>query len=404
MPVLIVLFCEGGVQMNRVQARVWKLADASWTTQEFRMAVSLHSHTHHSKEPAEFIPLFVERIPVLSRLVAIAMRRYQERTGIAVDFRRIYWTPPVSPSIVFRSEVSQIEEELGLSALVSITDHDTIVAPLELRQQPDSASIPISVEWTVPFADTSFHVGVHHLPPAGATEIMKELSRYTAEPNEGLLGNLLTLLDGSPETLLVLNHPCCDFYGLGAVKHEALLREFLTRWRDRIHALEFNAMRTWGENQQAVRVAEKFNLPVVAGGDRHGCRPNAVLNLSHVENWGEYVSEIRSGRRSDVLILPACEEPVRLRELQTVADIVRHYPSYPYGYRQFTDRVFVDLEGYSWHPLSFYWSGGMPLWLRPLFSGLAVLGSNRARPALRWFLSLLKESALATFPSDAVSN
>jgi hypothetical protein len=389
--------------MNRVQTRVRKQKELSTRLSEFRTAVSLHSHTHHSKEVAQFIPLFVQRIPILNQVLSSAIKRYEDRAGTAVDFRRVYWTPPVSPSIVLQSEIAQIEEKLSLAAVVSITDHDTIAAGLELCQQPGGASIPISVEWTIPFRGSSFHLGVHHLPPADAVEIMRRLNRYTAEPGDNGPSELLAFLDRCPESLSVLNHPCCNHSGVGAAQHRATLREFLTRYRPWIHALEFNAMRPFAENQEAVRLGDEYNLPVVAGGDRHGCRPNAVLNLSPAESWGDFVAQIRTRRQSDILLMTACEEPVRLRELQTVGDIVRHYPGYPYGYRQFTDRVFVDLEGYSWHPLSFYWSGGMPLWLRPLFFCLGLLGSNRFRPVLRCFLSLLRESALATFPSDAVS-
>jgi len=370
---------------------------------EFHTAVSLHSHTHHSKESAEFTPFFLQRIPLLGRLIACAARRYEDRTGLAVDFRRMYWTPPISPSLVAQSESSQIQEKLGLAALVSITDHDTIAAGPELQQGPAAASMPISVEWTVPFAGSPFHLGVHHLPPARSAEVMKELSRYTIEPNEDLLGDLLALLNGFPETLVVLNHPCCNHYGVGAMEHRASLGKFLTRYRPWVHALESNGMRPRIENQEALRMADGYDLPVVAGGDRHGCRPNVVLNLSRAECWGEFVAEIRRDRQSDVLLLPAYEEPVRLREIEIMADLFRHYPSYPYGYRQFTDRVFVDLEGYSWHRLSFYWSGGMPLWLRPVFGGVAALGSNPAHFILRCLLSLLPEKAIATFPSDIAS-
>ena len=389
--------------MKSAQTQIHRQHGTIQPVSGFCTGVSLHSHTHHSKESAEFIPLFVQRVPVLNKVVSSAVRRYEDRTGIALDFHRIYWTPPVSPAFVLQSETQQIEEKLGIASLVSITDHDTIAGALELRRGDGAAAIPISLEWTVPFAGTSFHLGVHHLPPVHSAEIMRELSSYTSEPNHELLGDLLALLGRSPETLLVLNHPGCDFFGLGRAKHEACLRDFLSQWRCHIHALEFNALRPPSENNQALRIAEEFGLPVVSGGDRHGCRPNGAVNLTQARCWGDYVAQIRNDRLSNLLILPVCEEPVRLRELQTVADVVRHYPNYRYGHRQFTDRVFVDLEGYSWHPLSFYWSGGMPLWLRPLFYGLGLLGSNQARPVLRCFLSLLKDKAFTTYPSEVIS-
>jgi hypothetical protein len=387
--------------LNRAQTQVWRVSEASGRMQEYRTAISLHSHTCHSKETADFIPVYIQRIPVLNRVIFGAVKRYEDRTGVAIDFRRIYWTPPVLPNTVLASETRQIEEKLGLAALVSITDHDTIAAPLSLRRQPSAASIPISVEWSIPFAGNTFHLGVHSLPPERSVELMNELSRYTAEPAERRLSELLALLGDSPETLVVLNHPYFDFARQGAAKHRASLQQFLSQYRPWIHAFELGGMRPWRESQEVMRLAQEYDLPIVAGGDRHGCRPNGVLNLSHSESWGDFVAEIRRNRRNDVLLMPACEEPVQVRELQIVSDVSRHYPGYPYGYRQFTDRIFVDLEGYSWHPLSFYWSGGMPLWLRPVFGALVVLGSDPTRPLLRRFLSLFGDNDLATWPTRA---
>ena len=41
---------------------------------------------------------------------------------------------------------------------------------------------PVSVEWTIPFGCTFFHIGVHNLPPANAIEIQEQLTRVTARP------------------------------------------------------------------------------------------------------------------------------------------------------------------------------------------------------------------------------
>jgi hypothetical protein len=72
-------------------------------------------------------------------------------------------------------ETSQIENQLGCRALVSLTDHDCIEAPLLLRVLDESSAAPISVEWTVPFHDTFFHLGVHNISRRRAHRIMKEL-------------------------------------------------------------------------------------------------------------------------------------------------------------------------------------------------------------------------------------
>lgn len=359
---------------------------------QFRTAVSLHSHTNHSRESLDFLPRYIEfhRIPLVSRLMQQKVKRYEQRSGKRVDFGQAYWTPPLTASMVLASERSQIEKKLGLAPLVSITDHDNIDGPLSLQRRPDTDWVPLSLEWTVPFGGNAFHMGVHNLPPADAAQIMAELSAYTAEPVEARLNDLFAFLGSSPETLVILNHPCCNFVRVGATEHWATLRKFIGQLRPWIHAVEINGMRPWHENQDALRLAEEYDFPVVAGGDRHGRRPNTVLNLTPAESWGDFVSQIRNKRCNDVLVLPAYNEPVRLRELATAADVLRRYPHHPDGQRRFGDRVFAYAEGYSWHPLSFYWDkgNGTPRWLPPIVRVVIVLGSDPVRPVLRRVLTL----------------
>ena len=391
--------------MNRAQTRVQRQTKTIKPVSEFRTAVSLHSHTYHSKETLDFLPRYIDfhRIPVVSGLVRSELKRYEARNGKAVDFRRAYWTPPVTPKMVLSSETSQIEDKLGLAALVSITDHDTIAGPLSLQEQSAIGWVPVSVEWTIPFAGNAFHIGVHNLPSASAIEIMKELARYTAHPVEETLDDLFAFLDGPSETLLVLNHPGCNFVRVAPSRHWDSLREFLARHRKWIHALELNGMRPWCENQDVLRLSEEYDLPIAAGGDRHGCRPNTMLNLSQGETWSDFVAQIRIGRRNDILVLPAYEEPVPLRELATGADVLRRYPHHPFGQRRFTDRVFADVEGYSWHPLSFYWDGGndMPKWLTPIVLTVVALGSDSVRPVLQKLFFVPGEYDRVTRPGKA---
>ena len=377
--------------MNQTETRVSSLKEAVGRVQGFQSAISLHSHTHYSKENLRLLPHYATRLPVVGRLVQLRLKDYEERHGRPLDFKRAYWTPPASPCDVLASETSQIEESLGLAALVSITDHDSIEAGLFLQQQRAAALIPISVEWTIPFAGNTFHVGVHCLPPDRATEIMRELAQYTAEPREEMLAELFILLERSPETLLILNHPCWDFMKVGSAKHDASLQEFMARWRQHLHALEVNGMRSWLENQEVVNMAEAYELPAVAGGDRHGLRPNTLLNLSPAKTWGDFAGEIRECRRSEILVMPSYEEPVPLRDLATLADALRYYPDYPNCRRRFTDRVFADTEGCGPQPLSFYWAedeARQPPWLQAVASLTVALGSDSVRPVLRRLLSL----------------
>jgi len=314
------------------------------------------------------------------------MQKYRnEHGGKSIDFSKAYWTPPMSPEMVLESETKQIEEKLALKPLVSITDHDTIAGPWDLQAKANGQLIPISVEWSIPFRGNCFHMGIHHLQPERALEIMDELARFTADPQEDRMCDLLVSLDSNHDTLIILNHPCCNFVKVGAAQHWATLQQFFDLCKPWIHAVEINGMRPWNENQKVPPLAEEWNLPLICGGDRHGCRPNTMLNLTAAETWGEFVDDVRQGRAFDIVILPAYEEPVRFRELATCGDVLRRYPDFPFGRRRFTDRIWADVEGYSWHPLSFYLDGGRgtPWWLPPIAAVVQFLGSDSVRPVLR---------------------
>lgn len=377
--------------MNQAQTQLFRQGKSSKQILKFRTAVSLHSHTRHSKENLGFLPRYIEyhRTPVVSRLLQAELKRYEESKGKKLDFHRAYWTPPVTPDMVLASETRQIEKKLGLAPLVSITDHDTIAGPLSLRAQPATAWVPVSVEWTIPCAGNFLHVGVHNLPPERSEEIMKELASYTAQPRDGVLADLLAVLDSFPETLLVLNHPFHNIYRVKGDKHLSSLRQFMARCRPWIHGIEINGMRSWGENQDVQSMAEEYDLPIIAGGDRHGRSANTVLNLTQAETLSDFIRGVREDRRNSILMLCTYEEPAPLRELATARDVLRNYPHYPYGQRRFTDRIFLEMEGYGWHPLSFYWDGGdgRPKWLSPVVRTVIALGSDPVRPILRRVLT-----------------
>ena len=133
--------------------------------------VSLHSHTNQSKETLDFISELSKDWSVLQPVMRWAERRCKRLTGIDPDYARSYWTPPLTPSLAFDLERRQIEEKLQLHGLVSITDHDDIQAPMLLRTVAASRHIPVSVEWTVPFGETAFHLGIHNLPSAHGSRV-----------------------------------------------------------------------------------------------------------------------------------------------------------------------------------------------------------------------------------------
>ena len=97
----------------------------------YQTAVSLHSHTSHSREELSFAHTACSFIPLVSRLMRFYDARCRRNRGFALDFDRAHWRPPLLPRMAFELEHKQILA-LGLHALVSITDHDDIGAPLLL--------------------------------------------------------------------------------------------------------------------------------------------------------------------------------------------------------------------------------------------------------------------------------
>ena len=96
----------------------------------FATGVSLHSHTSQSKETLDFIVELSTEWASLQPIMRWFEKRCLTRSGIRPDYARSYWTPPLTPRLAFDLERSQIENTLQLPALVSITDHDSIQAPL----------------------------------------------------------------------------------------------------------------------------------------------------------------------------------------------------------------------------------------------------------------------------------
>jgi len=145
--------------------------------------VSLHSHTSMSEETLTFIHKMFAYLPGLKQLFEFYEHRGRAN-GIKLDFERGHWRPPLVPRMAYDLEQSQIHT-LGLRALVSLTDHDNIDAPMLLRTVTSARGIPVSTEWSVPFQGTEFHLGVHNLPAADGAAWMQRFNDYRVRPNEG---------------------------------------------------------------------------------------------------------------------------------------------------------------------------------------------------------------------------
>ena len=350
--------------------------------ESFRSVVSLHSHTMHSREFLGRLPGYISKMPIASYIIEREIGKLHLYGRRIVDFNRIYWTPPLSPREALELEKEQIERLFRLPALVSISDHDNIEASLHLHMLDSTYRVPISVEWTIPYDQAVFHLGVHNLPISRATAWMKELASYTLKPRPELLRQLLHELNAEPSVLLVLNHPYWDIESTGREQHRDSLAIFLQKYGHLLHALELNGFRSRAENSEIIKLSETADLLLISGGDRHGFEPNALLNLTSATTFADFVDEIRLERRSQVVLMPQYFEPLRHRMLQGAWDALSDAPG-EFGRRHWMTRVFVqELDGST--PRLSDLAG-------PYFEGLidkfrwimALLVSPQVRPAVR---------------------
>ena len=319
----------------------------------FDTGVSLHSHTLHSREPLDFFYRIARHCAPARWALRWSEARYQSRHGVPLDLRRGWWTPPLAPRDAYSVEFDQIRS-MGLAPIVSLTDHDDIEAPMSLQAIEVSHNIPVSVEWTVPFRNTFFHLGVHNLPPSRARATMDRLKAFTEHPLQNDLRAILAELHAEPGTLIVFNHPLWDETGIGAEQHRKAAIALLSQYGDYLHAIELNGLRPWKENASAIRLASDWAKPVVSGGDRHVIEPNACLNLTHAGSFAEFASEIRSGW-SDVLLASHYRTPYATRVFHNVLDVFRTYEDHRLGWTDWSDRVFYTLHDGTVASLSQLW-------------------------------------------------
>ncbi len=253
--------------------------------------------------------------------------------------------------------------------MVSLSDHDNINAPMLLRTVPSARQIPVSVEWSAPYGgEQSFHLGVHNLPSARATEWMATLEELTAHPSDARLTEVLAALHREPNVLVVFNHPMWDLYLIGKEKHQFLVNEFLQKNGAYLHALELNGLRGWDENRAVRRLAEKWNMLLIAGGDRHGVEPNANINLTNAASFTEFVHEIRRRKKSHghAAIRRAVEASHFAVHRRRDTSLPRVSP----GPRTWDERVYHPDSSGVIRPLSEMWPGGSA---PPLFSAIIAM-------------------------------
>ncbi|MEQ1947265.1 MAG: hypothetical protein ABL995_08750 [Bryobacteraceae bacterium] len=359
--------------------------------QHFRKGVSLHSHTLHSKESLEFIYKFARSILPLRIALDGGAARYERLHGTSLDLRRGHWTPPLSARQAWTVEVNQIENRLDMESLVSLSDHDSIEAPMSL-QLLDACRVPVSVEWTVPFGGTFFHIGVHNLPGETARQTMATLAAFTEDASAVNLNDIFRHLSADPQVLIVFNHPNWDEKGIGEEVHRDTARRFAALFKSHLHAFELNGLRPWTENRTVFELAKMFEKPLISGGDRHATEPNTLLNLSNAATFSEFVEEVRNGV-SDIFITDQYREPLSMRILHSLEDILGYREDHVYDWKTWSDRAFYLCDDGVTRSLRDQW-GEEPLAVRLFTKGVDLLRNPQFRQAFRLAFAKREEVVL----------
>ena len=347
---------------------------------EFRTGVSLHGHTLHSQEKLDFIYCLAKQIAPIRMALERGQARYRSIYGKSLDLSRAWWTPPLSAYEAWKLETSHIAERFDLAPLVSLSDHDNIDGPTLLQHREECRPVPVSVEWTVPYGGTFFHLGIHNMPVENARAIMADLEAFTAQTSQVPLAALLRMLTANRDTLVVFNHPNWDENHIGEDAHRAAARQFSSIYKQYLHAFELNGLRPWSENRTVVDLARHFGKPVISGGDRHGLEPNTILNLSNASSFSEFVDEIRDGY-SHVVLTRRYMEPLATRILENVEDVLQDYENHVYG-KHWSDRAFYLCDDGVTRPLGVLWKEA-PLAVRLFTQGVSLLRHPQFKNAFR---------------------
>jgi hypothetical protein len=370
------------LKISRAVHCFWREPDA---TGAYDTAVSLHSHTIHSRESLDFIPRVLNGIP----LTRAALRRidsaHRRETGKPIPFERAFWRPPLSPLAAHNLECAQIRS-LGLQPLVSITDHDSLDACADL----DAIGIdtPYSLEWTLPYDGTVFHLGIHNLPAADARSFEAAMADTTRSPEPSRVTELLVALAAINDVLIVLNHPFSCEMRVPQSEHVRLVMRFLQEYGEWMHALELNGLQSAKDNIAVLQLAAERQMPVVSGGDRHCCEPNACLNLTNARTLGDFVQEVRREQRSTVLFMPQYRDPIPARYIEFIWHAVRNYPDFP-GRERWVDRVYFQRESGEIITCGSEWTDGGPAVVRAFVAVIGLLAAPGFRAMFRLALGRL---------------
>ena len=169
--------------------------------------------------------------------------------------------------------------------------------------------------------------------------------------------------------------------------------------------MKLTDFRKWSENMAVLEIAEAIGMPTVTGGDRHGCKPNTVINLTNSKTFSEFAAEVRNDKQSEVVFMPDYKQPLLSRQLHSFSEILATYEHFPHHRRQWIDRVYYDNgDEKGLAPLSMHWTeSGYRKWLRASISFLGFLGSPAMRPLFHLIRSKKDRVPKTAFKNDEIN-
>lgn len=83
-------------------------------------------------------------------------------------------------------------------------------------------------------------------------------------------------------------------------------------------------MRSRGENDRVLQLAQAVNKPVIGGGDSHLLLASSVLSVSQAKSYADFAAEVKEGRALP-LITPMYFAPLNWKISLRVLYFIAHY-------------------------------------------------------------------------------
>lgn len=264
---------------------------------EFVSAASFHNHSHYSREDLNPLNGVMAR-NYMRPIAGLVQYAFGVREEEDVDYRHLYYHPPITPRQVLDVEKERMQI-LGFESLnFALTDHDEIRGALDLiDESPESPHTAVAEELSLIFQGHLFHLGIVGLPWKSAKEDHAKLQSAARNQNLDELFEFLHSLG----CLVTLNHPLVPWDG--EPRDRIPVENLLKRYHWGIHAFEYNGMRPKQENDLVLQLASKWKKPVHGGGDTHSTVPSPAVSVSRsARTMDEFIQDGKEGALLTLLL------------------------------------------------------------------------------------------------------